>query len=200
MRIIFIICDTLRRDFLGCYGNDWVKTPHIDELAKESILFEKAYIGSFPTMPARAEIMAGRHVFHTIGWAPLPQEWPVVQGMLRRNGYITALITDHYQMLHPGYNYHKGFDVYRFIRGHQSDPFHTTDLIKLKWPCSPEKCRQPEALVVPYLKSRALWTYERDWPIPKTIQEAIDWLERNYKHERFLLFLDLFSVHEPWDP
>ncbi len=200
MHILFIICDTLRRDYLGCYGNDWVKTPNVDELAKESILFERAYIGSFPTMPARAEIMAGKHVFHTFGWAPLPHDWPVVQQLLRQKGYVTALITDHYQMLAPGMNYHKGFAAYRFIRGPQHDPFHATDHIELKWPCSPEKCRQPEMLVVPYLKNRAQWVYERDWPIPKTIQEAIDWLEQNYKHEKFFLFLDLFSVHEPWDP
>ena len=67
---MFVICDTLRRDFLGAYGNGWVHTPNIDALARESVAFDNAYIGSFPTMPARAEVMAGRHVFQDIGWAP----------------------------------------------------------------------------------------------------------------------------------
>jgi len=62
MRIVFIICDTLRRDFLGAYGNGWIRTPNLDALAEESVVFDEAYIGSFPTMPARAEVMAGRHV------------------------------------------------------------------------------------------------------------------------------------------
>jgi len=53
----------LRRDFLGCYGNERIKTPNIDKLAEESVIFDQAYIGSFPTMPARAEVMAGIHTF-----------------------------------------------------------------------------------------------------------------------------------------
>lgn len=200
MRIVFIICDTLRRDFLGCYGNEWIQTPHIDELAEEATVFDNAYIGSFPTMPARAEVMAGIHTFHTIGWAPLPPGTPTAQAILRQKGFVTALVTDHYQMLAPGYNYHQGFSAYRFIRGPQHDPFHSTDHVEVKWPCKPEKCRQPELLVLPYLKNRMTWRYEREWPLAKTVSEALDWLEFNYKHERFLLFLDIFSVHEPWDP
>ncbi|HIE04827.1 MAG TPA: hypothetical protein EYP61_08720 [Candidatus Latescibacteria bacterium] len=200
MRIVFIICDTLRRDFLGAYGDGWIRTPNLDALAEESVIFDGAYIGSFPTMPARAEVMAGRYVFQDIGWAPLPGGVITVQEMLRDRGYVTALITDHYQMLAPGMNYHRGFSAYRFVRGHQSDPFRATDHVELRWPCSPEKCRQPEKLMVPYLKAKADWLYERDWPIPRTVNEAIDWLERNYRHEDFLLFLDVFSVHELWDP
>ena len=199
MNILFIICDTLRRDFLGCYGNEWIKTPNIDKLAEESVVFDTAYIGSFPTMPARAEVMTGKHVFHTIGWAPLPRGETVVQSLLRRQGYVTMLITDHYQMLAPGMNYHQGFSGHRWIRGQQNDPY-TTDDIPIQFPCDPSKCRQPEQLVVPFLRNRAYWVYERDWPIPRVIQEAVDWLERNYTHEKFLLYLDLFSIHEPWDP
>lgn len=30
MNVILIISDTLRRDHLGCYGNDWIRTPHLD--------------------------------------------------------------------------------------------------------------------------------------------------------------------------
>lgn len=199
MHIIFIICDTLRRDYLRIYGNDWVHTPHLDEFAKDAVIFDNAYIGSFPTMPARAEIMAGKHVFHTIGWAPLPPGERVAQAILRQQGYVTMLITDHYQMLAPGMNYHQGFNAYWWVRGQQNDRY-ITDTVEIKFPCAPEKCRQPELLVVPYLRNRAYWVYERDWPIPRVISRAVDWLERNYKHDKFFLFLDIFSVHEPWDP
>ena len=53
MNIIVIICDTLRRDFLGYYGNSWMQTTHIDRLAAQSLVFDNAFIGSFPTIPLR---------------------------------------------------------------------------------------------------------------------------------------------------
>jgi glucan phosphoethanolaminetransferase (alkaline phosphatase superfamily) len=37
--VILISLDTARRDHFGCYGNTWIKTPNVDALARESILF-----------------------------------------------------------------------------------------------------------------------------------------------------------------
>ncbi|MEW6360086.1 MAG: sulfatase [Planctomycetota bacterium] len=199
MHILFIICDSVRRDFLPIYGNDWVRTPNLDALAKESVVFDNAWIGSFPTFPNRAEIMAGKHVFHTIGWAPLPAGTTTAQRILQDNDYVTMLITDHYQLLNPGANYHQGFSGHWWFRGHQHDAY-ITDHVEIKFPCAPEKCRQPDWLVVPYLRNQAYRIYERDWPIPSVVNASVDWLERNYQHDRFLLYLDIFSTHEPWDP
>jgi len=199
MNIVVIICDTLRRDFLGCYGNDWVRTPNIDALARESLVFDRAYSGSFPTMPHRAEVMAGKYVFHTVGWAPLEPGAVRLQQLLRARGYVTMLITDHVQMLAPGMNYHLGFLGHDWIRGHQGDPWRT-DFGPVEYPCAPEKLRQPEHLVVPHLRNNRGRRYEREWHDPQTLQRAMEWLEFNYQHEKWLLYLDLFGIHEPWDP
>jgi len=43
MNVVLIIIDTLRQDHVGCYGNEWIKTPYLDSLAKESVLFTRAY-------------------------------------------------------------------------------------------------------------------------------------------------------------
>ena len=43
MKVIVILADSLRKDHLGCYGNEWIETPNIDALAKESVIFENAY-------------------------------------------------------------------------------------------------------------------------------------------------------------
>jgi len=59
MNTILIVIDTLRRDHLGCYGNDWIQTPHLDALAQRSAVFENAYLGSYPCMPARRDIVDG---------------------------------------------------------------------------------------------------------------------------------------------
>ena len=49
MNIIVIICDTLRRDFLGYYGNSRMRTPNIDRLAAQSLIFDNAFIGATGT-------------------------------------------------------------------------------------------------------------------------------------------------------
>ena len=59
MNTIFILIDSLRRDYLGCYGNTWVQTPNLDALAENSTVFENSYIGSYPCMPARRDIWTG---------------------------------------------------------------------------------------------------------------------------------------------
>ncbi|HID94762.1 MAG TPA: hypothetical protein EYP53_01715 [Candidatus Latescibacteria bacterium] len=46
-----IVWDTMRVDYLGCYGNQWVKTPNLDQLAREGVLFENAYVEGLPTIP-----------------------------------------------------------------------------------------------------------------------------------------------------
>ena len=199
MNIIIIVCDTLRRDFLGYYGNDLMRTPHIDRLASESLIFDNAFIGSFPTIPLRAELLTGKHVFHTTGWAPLEPRQTTLQSYLQEQGYVTAMITDNVQYLNPGMNYHIGFDACQWIRGHQADRWRTYHK-PIEFPCDPSKLRQPEMLVVPHLRNNRNRTHEREWHDPQTVQAAIDWLEENYLQERFLLYLDLFGIHEPWDP
>ena len=40
MNTIFVIIDSVRRDHLGVYGNDWIQTPNLDALASKSVVFE----------------------------------------------------------------------------------------------------------------------------------------------------------------
>ena len=50
---IVICADTFRADHLGCYGASWIKTPHLDQLAAEGIVFEVCFAEALPTIPAR---------------------------------------------------------------------------------------------------------------------------------------------------
>lgn len=57
--ILFILPDQLRRDFLGCYGADFLSTPNLDALASEGTQFNKA-ISQYPIcIPARAAMLTG---------------------------------------------------------------------------------------------------------------------------------------------
>ena len=57
--IIFIFTDQQRRDFLGCYGSEIVKTPNIDMLAADGTVFDNAYTVYPVCTPARASLQTG---------------------------------------------------------------------------------------------------------------------------------------------
>ena len=58
-QVIFIMTDTTRKDMLGCYGNEKMKTPNLDALAEEGIRFEHAYSCQPVCGPARSAIFTG---------------------------------------------------------------------------------------------------------------------------------------------
>ena len=59
--ILWICTDQQRFDTLGCYGNKFVKTPNIDTLAKEGVLFENAFSQSPICTPSRGCFLTGRY-------------------------------------------------------------------------------------------------------------------------------------------
>ena len=46
--VVVIVADTFRRDHLGAYGNPYIQTPHLDELARSSVVFDRHVVSSFP--------------------------------------------------------------------------------------------------------------------------------------------------------
>jgi len=57
--ILIFFCDQLRLDLLGCYGGRLVRTPNIDALARDSIVFDRAYTPTAVCSPARASLLTG---------------------------------------------------------------------------------------------------------------------------------------------
>jgi len=198
MNVIVIVCDTLRRDYLGLYGSDWVKTPRIDEFGSQAIVFDKAFIGSFPTMPMRQELMTAYHTFHTIGWAPIPEGTVTFQHVAKEAGYATAYVSDHMQQYDNQMNYHQEFDDVEWIRGQLPDKY-ITDPIPVTIPCDPAKMRPKAELIEQFLRNISIRKTEEDYFAPQTMLAAVRWLEANHR-QRFLLYVDTFDVHEPWVP
>ena len=62
--IILIVADDLGYAELGCYGQEWIKTPNIDRLAGEGIKFTQHYSGSPVCAPSRCVLMTGKHTGH----------------------------------------------------------------------------------------------------------------------------------------
>ena len=199
LNIIVVISDTLRRDHLGCYGNTKIRTPNLDRFAQMSVVFDRAYCGSFPTIPARTDLFTGKWTFPHRDWSPLPRDEIVLSQLLSQAGYTTMMIVDTPHLVRDGYYFDRGFHGFIWVRGQENERYRT-DPAEVKFPCDPKKIRNPYTSFVQYMRNIADRRYEEDYFAARTITEAMRWLERNYKRERFFLYLDLFDPHEPWDP
>ena len=95
MNFIVVVSDTLRRDHLGCYGNQWISTPNVDTFAAESQVFDRAYSGSFPTVPHRRDLMTGRYTAAYTPWAALGSDETVLAQVLGEAGYTSTVSYTH---------------------------------------------------------------------------------------------------------
>ena len=59
--ILFVFADQLRYSGLGCSGNRVVRTPAIDRLAREGVVFDQAFSGCPICSPYRAQLLTGRY-------------------------------------------------------------------------------------------------------------------------------------------
>ena len=92
--ILIIMADQLTALALGCYGNPDVKTPRIDQLAKDGVQFNAAYSSSPLCTPARYAFMTGQNVSQCGGYdnaAYMPSTMPTFAHYLRMMGYRTCL-------------------------------------------------------------------------------------------------------------
>jgi len=208
MNIILIVSDTLRYDCVGYHGVDpyrWdirdrPRTPHIDRFAAQSLVFDRAYTGSFPTIPMRSEMLSGKLTFPYRGWTPLPEDEVVLADLLGQAGYTSMLICDTPHLMRDGHRFDRGFSAWHWNRGQEGDRAITDD-IEVVPPCDSAKQRLPERHLRCHLKwTTAHWGAEEDTFVATTMRDACRWLERNYTHPNFFLWVDAFDPHEPWDP
>lgn len=199
MNVILVISDTLRRDHLGCYGNDWIKTPNIDAFASGAVVFDRAYTASFPTVPNRTDVMTGRYTFTYRDWSPLGAEPDILSEVLGEAGVLTMMIADTPHILQHGYNFSRGFAGFEWIRGQENDHWKTSPA-EVSFPCDKRKLRAPETSVVQYLRNVSKREREEDYFVARTMRAAADWLAENADGRPFFLYVDTFDPHEPWDP
>lgn len=94
--LIVIMADDLGYGDLGCYGQQRIRTPEIDQMAKEGLRFTSAYAGSTVCAPSRCAWLTGLHTGHaqmrgnSATWLR-PQDL-TIQEMLRTAGYRNAVV------------------------------------------------------------------------------------------------------------
>jgi len=200
MNVIVVVSDTFRRDNLGCYGNTRVHTENLDRLAEESVIFDRAYVASFPTIPNRTDCFTGRFTFPFYPWGPLRRDETVLADLLTRAGYVTQLICDTPHMINGGSYFSRGFRGWQFIRGQEGDAFRTGASLDIELPCPKEKLRGNGRGLLQHMRNNYYRQKEEDYIAAKSVKAAMQWLDENSKAERWFLWLDMFDPHEPWDP
>jgi arylsulfatase A-like enzyme len=192
---IVILLDSLNRHLLGCYGGTEFETPNLDRFAADAVRFTRHYTGSLPCMPARHDILCGALDFLWKAWGSVEIWEDAITYALREAGVTTQLISDHPHLFETGgENYHCDFTAWDYQRGHEGDAWKTR--ADPSWAGAPSFGRGH----MPYDDSRGWFRGEADFPGPKTMAAAADWIEANAgHHERFFLFVDEFDPHEPFD-
>ncbi len=170
--IVLITLDTTRADRMGFLGSDRGLTPNLDSLAREGVVFSRAYAQVPLTTPSHAVILTGTYPeFNNVNYMgdPLGKTLPFLPDILRRNGYRTAafvgaLVLDP-SKLAPGFA--RGFEMYdagyHRRRGNE-DRYHSLE-------------RRGEDVV----------------------KRALDWLSKRPAGP-FLLWVHLYDPHDPYSP
>jgi len=218
MNVIVVACNGLHLGFLGAYGNSWIETPNLDRLAAEGVVFDHHFPENLTTVPTRRSWWTGRYGFPDAdqGWTPLRHDEPILPDLLYKLGVRTALVSDVPMLRDAEYGFGRGFDDVVWVRGAGYDP--------LVPPGDPRLSKRPRLRDEPGLRlppeddpDHALWKgrwqqflrnravlkteVEANTGVARTVTAAVDWLDRRGESaEPFLLWLDLFSPHGPWDP
>ena len=197
---IVVLLDSLNRHMLGAYGGHEFDTPNLDRFAARALRFDRHFVGSLPCMPARHDILCGALDFLWRPWGSVEIWEDALTYWARREGVTTMLVSDHPHLFETGgENYHTDFGAWEYVRGHEGDPWKTV--------VDPSAIGAPEIPAArsagferPYDRSRTWFRQETDFPGPRTMATASAWLRANAgQHDRFLLFIDEFDPHEPFD-
>jgi choline-sulfatase len=168
--IVLISVDTLRSDRLPAYGYGGVKTPAIDRLRRDGILFERAYTHIPLTLPAHTSLLTGllpptHGVRDNLGYRVDAATTPLLQQTLKEAGYATGAGVSAL-VLQRSTGIATGFDFF------QDDiEFKTTDV--------------------------GIQSLQR--PGAETLNVVRPWL-RSVTDRPFFLFFHIFEPHTPYEP
>jgi arylsulfatase A-like enzyme/Tfp pilus assembly protein PilF len=170
MNIILFTIDTLRADHLECYGYQGVKTPQINRLAEEGILFEQNIVQAPLTLPSHSSIMTGTYpLYHGIrdnGGFYLDESHTTIAEAMKSQGYATAAFIAAF-VLDSKWGLDQGFDYY----------YDNFDLTKYKTVSLDSVQRRGD----------------------EVLSEAYRWLGEN-GHQKFFTWIHLYDPHTPYDP
>jgi len=195
--IILILADDLGWSELGCYGNTFNETPHIDQLAKDAVRFTAAYAPAPVCSPTRAALLTGQFPVRTgINDYLRPEEdeglstdYESIAEMLKKSRYATGMIGKWHL---SGYAHHGSKNEVRGV-DHGFDEELITEI----------KSVGNGANYYPYVfrNQKIAWLNVKEKRLPgkeylvdRMNLEAVDFIER-HQDEPFFLYLSHFAPH-----
>ena len=190
MKAIMVMFDSLNRHYLPCYGNTWVHAPNFQRLAERTVVFDNAYVGSMPCMPARRELHTGRYNFLHRSWGPLEPFDDSMPEILRHHGIHTHLVSDHQHYWEDGgCTYHQRYTTWSIVRGQEGD----------KWKAVVgETSALNTDLRAQDRVNRRYMQREEDQPQSKTFAEGLEFIRTNHQQDNWFLQIETFDPHEPF--
>jgi arylsulfatase A-like enzyme len=198
--VVLLLIDTLRADHLGAYGYRQPTSRHIDALARDGVIFERAIAQATYTKPSVASLLTGTFVNqHGVIAArdALGAELPTLAEQLRAHGYRTAAFSAN-PWITPEFHFDRGFDHFESNR---AIDVQLTVLYRL--------VRRVGALIQPRGGGAAAgaWLLRVSGePNPSNSRRdeiltdaVIDWVEGNTATP-FFAYVHLIGPHDPYDP
>jgi arylsulfatase A-like enzyme len=189
--LLLITNDQQRADCVGVAGNPIIRTPNMDRLARQGVMFQNNYVQCPQCVPSRSALHTGRypHVNRTPGnQYRLPDTEETLASILNRYGYMTAAIGD--EPFAPT-NAMGGFQ-----RLYSSDPDYRAFLSKSGWDSKAAEHR--ERLKKGFQAHPAPWPEEMD-ETAFFAGRAVDFI-REYRDRPFFLHVNFRRPHHPFDP
>ncbi|PTX52711.1 choline-sulfatase [Melghirimyces profundicolus] len=204
--ILWICTDQQRFDTLGVYGNQYVKTPNIDRLAENGVLFENAFCQSTVCAPSRASFLTGRYPRTTRcrkNGQNIPEEEVLVTRLLAEGGYTCGLSGKlHISACHPKVcsaterRINDGYSQFYWSH-HPAGDWPTNEYIQ--WLRNKGKTFSPEP--VEGCKYIEYGPDAEDHQATWCAEKAIEFIEANQNFEKPWLFsVNIFAPHHPFDP
>ena len=200
---VFIWSDQQRQDTLECYGNDWIETPRLNELANHSYVIDNAYCTQPVCAPARSSVMTGLYPHAagpTVNKIPLNEDVKTIAEILEDNDYLTG----HLGKWHLGDDTVKqrGFDEWVSVEDHTTSSYYDGELPYSdlhNWLIS--KGHTPTG-IGPTGKKIFDDTVRSFLPEDSQMatflaEKAEDFIDRN-KESPFLLYVSTFEPHSPY--
>ncbi|MCI0604264.1 sulfatase-like hydrolase/transferase [bacterium] len=186
--ILLISVDTLRRDRLGCYGYQAARTPHIDALARQSVLFEDAVSPIPLTGPSHVTMLTGlyphRHGVPANG-IRLSKNLITVPETLAKAGYETAAFVSGWTLKNDSVGLSTKF-------AHYGEDFSCTRI----FPDSILKLTVPRVLVRLTGSVIGYHLEHRERPAEATTRDVLSWLSGK-RNRPFFLMVHYFDPHGP---
>ncbi len=115
LNVLLITIDTLRADWLSCYGSEHLDTPNIDSLSERGVLFSRAFANTSTTLPSHANILLGAtppyHGVHDNINFVVREGFLTLAEYLKDHGYSNGAFIGAYP-LHAKFGLNQGFDTY----------------------------------------------------------------------------------------